>query len=177
MPTFLKNLEFWGTLLDICGLIVLLAHDVPYLQPLLRKLPLVHRTDQLLRKLKAECVGLDIKVPAIFSPRPLSALSGSEARALLKLFPDWPPDRKSPQEISLTALVGTKARVAEFLEDPLILPALPNGPAAQTGALCKPIPLSLLLQRAETRLQHQLYGWGFFLMFMGSLLLLWSTVR
>lgn len=176
MPNSVKGVEFWGILLQTIGLVVILANDVSYLRLLFRKLPFVRRTDQILQRLKTQCARFH-PGGAVYGPRALGNLTGSETRSLLRLFPDWQPGKKMPEQIELTALVGTQARIADLCTDPLIEPALSSQNPERAEVLCNPIPLSLLSQRAEMIIQRRLYSYGFAFMLAGSFLLLYAAIQ
>lgn len=165
MSQWIKSVEFVGLLIDLAGLTVLLAADVPRLNFLADRMPGVRQRKETLERIREEFSPSAINPDSNVSYQPMFDLTGDEAHAILELF-SMRRTRLAPL-ITLSRSVEDRSGHTGF-PDPLVKITLSKDP--NEASLAMPVPRSELERRAEKRLHDLIYRWGFSGMFVGALI-------
>jgi len=168
MPPFLHRLDFYGSLLDLLGLTILLSYDVPFLQPGLLRMPPLRKRREALAKLQAGHGKFDESKHTVYVPERALRIEGSDAAAFLALYPDWRRAPRVPPFITLYAVHGNPAQSSE----PWIFPS-----DEEDEPLATALYLSTLLLQEERQIQRMVYSVGFALMLAGGITSLLQTIR
>ncbi len=168
MGPFFYRLDFYGSVLELLGLTILLSYDVPFLQPVLLSMPALRRRRRSLERLRAEQGRFDASRHTQFVPERALRIEGRDAATFLALYPDWRRARKAPQFITLYAVHGNPG----LSNEPWIFPS-----DEQDEPMATALFLSTLLLQEEREIQRIVYSVGFTLMLAGGLLSLLQIIR
>ncbi len=168
MPPFLHRLDFYGSLVELFGLAILLSYDVPFLQPQLLRVPSLRRRRETLLRLKQYHGSFDESHTPMYEPQLALSLQGPDVAGFLKLFPDWGRGRPLPRSLTLYVVHGSPLRFSE----PWIFPSGDEDEPVATA-----ISLSMLFTQEEREIQKVVYSVGFSLMLLGGILSLFHTMR
>jgi hypothetical protein len=169
---FLTRLDFWGELIDILGLAVLLSHDVSWLGWLHELFMLTPRLQRLTR------LGLEIhkgtvqfikSFPASLGEERLATLHATDAATFVRLFPDR---KKVPLPEDVDAIAINLAPNVQDVSVWIYAAEVSVGPITDNQTLAGPIPYSDFVNQTERQKQNLVYSAGFVLMAIGSVLLL-----
>ena len=157
------RLDFWGSLVDLVGLVILLSYDVWFLQPILMQWPPLDRRHALLLKLKADSAPTDDPSEQ-FRTVHVKSLKGADVAPFMRLYPDRDQKQTIPTSIDVFARYGNRVRNP----DPWIYPSLDG----ENSSLATPLFLTALFTNEENDIRKWVYSIGFVLMFVGSLMYL-----
>jgi|HubBroStandDraft_6_1064221.scaffolds.fasta_scaffold578095_2 hypothetical protein len=160
----MRHLDFWGSFIDLVGLVVLLSYDVPFLQNVLLRLPTLRRRHDFLNELKTRSKP-SADLAESFQTFAMKTLTGSDVPSFMRLYPDR--DRRSavPKSLSIFAHYENRLR----FPDPWIYPSLDP---AGNSQLASPLSLPSLFTNEENDIRKIVYSVGFVLMFLGSVMFL-----
>jgi len=161
VPPFLARLDFYGSVLELLGLTILLSYDVPFLQPQLMRVPRLRRRHQALIRLKVDHGRFDESRHTMYVPERTMRLEKEDAGAFLALYPDWRSGKEAPGPIFLYAVHGNPAQSNE----PWIFPS-----NEQEEPLATALFLSTMFVQEEREIERMVYGIGFALMLAGGIL-------
>lgn len=158
------RLDFWGSLIELIGLVILLSFDVPFLQRLLMRWPSLERRHNLLVELKADSLAAT-NLGEWFQTFHKKTLMGADIAPFMRLFPDRDQKQKMPQSLGVFAHYDNRRR----FPNPWIYPSVD-----QEGIppLATPLPLPDLFTNEENDIRKRVYTLGFVLMFLGSVMFL-----
>ena len=172
VPRFVARLDFWGAALDIVGLMVLLSYDLPFLQRWLMRYPCLRLRHDVLIRVSQACNQFESSHPPAGVPRILMSLSNDEALLFVNLFDDFDISQMHQPIVVYVSLGDQFTRrpwVGPGLVVPTSSPAGPFGPDP-IQPLASPLHIPELVKREERSIQHVVYGLGFLLMVLGSVL-------
>jgi hypothetical protein len=157
------GLDFWGSLIDLIGLVVLLSYDVWFLQAVLMRWPPFERRHTLLLKLKADSAPTD-DLGEQFRTVQVKTLIGADVTLFMRLYPDRDQKQAMPVTIDVFARYGNRMRNPE----PWIYPSVDGG----NSSLATPLFLTALFTNEDNDIRKVVYAMGFVLMFLGSVMFL-----
>jgi hypothetical protein len=178
----LCRLDFWGELIDLVGLAVLLSHDLSDdLKPLkwlekavLYLRPRIAVTRNLVLEMKDAVSKFEKSAPSVFSPWILQQLEGDTAARFLDLFPDWSHTHKAPSSIDVYVVNRGQS---VYLVEPWLYARRGGAPNSDSEPLLVGLaPAFAILDRGEKRVQNSFYKTGFLMMAAGSLLAIASII-
>jgi hypothetical protein len=166
----LSRLDMWGEIIDLLGLTILLSYDVPFLKPILKLVMSFHR----LQRIDMITTTLQQKVAVFYRtmhgpmlPERLDTLKGPDAAIFLKVFSNWSGGPIPESGINVCIFYLTLGTHSE----PWIYAA---SAAEQIHShqqpLAGPVPVSFVFTQMEKKIQTFIYGIGFALMALGSVL-------
>lgn len=158
------HLDFWGSLIDLIGLVILLSYDVPFLQGVLMGLPSLKKRHSTLLDLKTRSAPTS-NLAEWFQTLNMMTLNGAEVAPFMALFPDRDRSIRTPQSVFVLAYFANRLRNPE----PWIFP---SSDASGTPQLASAISLPVLFTSEENDIRKSVYTIGFILMFVGSLMYL-----
>jgi hypothetical protein len=168
------RIDFWGELIDLLGLAVLLSYDVRSLKSLLSFLMQFRqpqRIQSLMSRLNPKIVDFMKSFPPAMVPQRLETLQGKDALAFLNILPNWRRDQSVPESLDVC--------VVSF--DPLYTRGEPwvyasqarsEPPNAADPPIAGPVPSSALFESWKKEIQNFIYTVGFLLMALGSVLVI-----
>jgi hypothetical protein len=160
----MSRLDFWGSLIDLVGLAILLSYDVPFLQPMLMRWPSLERRRNLLHELKRLSAPTS-SMDKWFQTFALKKLIKPDVAPFMRLYPGRDRKQAMPESITVFGHYDNRLRYP----DPWIYPSVdPDGKSQLAGALILPT----LFSNEETDIRNTVYSIGFLLMFVGSLMFL-----
>jgi len=172
VPKFFCRLDFWGAALDIVGLMVLLSYDLSFLRPWLMRYPCLRLRHGVLIRVSQACNQFENSYPPAGVPRILMSLSNDEAPLFVNLFDDFDASQM-PQSIVVYVSLGDQFTrrpwVGPGIRVPAPAPAGPFGPDP-IQSLASPLHIPELFKQEERSIQRVVYGLGFLLMVLGSVL-------
>jgi hypothetical protein len=156
------RLDFWGSLVDLIGLVILLSYDVWFLQPILMRWPSLARRRALLLKLKAQSMPTD-DMSEQFRTFLVETLTGRDVALFMRLYPDRGQLQK-PTSVEVFTRFGNRIRNPE----PWIYPSA----GGENSSLATPLILTALFTNEENDIRKIVYAVGFVGMLIGSVMFL-----
>jgi hypothetical protein len=169
-PAFLSRFDFWGTLIDLFGLAILMSQDIEalkFLDNLVQKVPGMSRLQTIAQRFRALIKSFEGAYPAIQEEIRLGTFEGRDAEIVVELLSN--AKEAIPEKIDLCACyVGQSLQTMEIVVW-----------AAREGVfklLAGPMTEIAFIEKLDKKMHNFTYTAGFTLMALGSVLFLASIV-
>jgi hypothetical protein len=169
-PSAFSRLDFWGGVIDLAGLTVLLSYDVRFLNPVLSIVTQVRH----IQRIKKLTTTLLQKINSFYRtmngpmmPERLDTLVAPDAAIFLKVFPNW---KSGPVPASGIGVFIVNLGVGVNNLPSIYAANAKEDPDPQQKPLAGPVPVEFVLTQLEKQTQNFVYGAGFALMALGSIL-------
>jgi hypothetical protein len=169
-PAFLSRFDYWGTLLDLFGLAVLMSQDIEalkFLDKFARRFPGMSRLQEIAERFRNAIKRFENAFPAIQQEMRLDTFEGPDAEIVVGLLSN--AKEAIPEKIDLCACyVGQSLQTMEIVVW-----------AAHEGALkllAGPMTEIAFIEKLDKKMHNFTYTAGFTMMALGSLLFLLSIV-